>query len=51
MVLSMHERAVQFATKMNSIKGFYIDNNVVFNQVIVRYDTNEITENALKNVQ
>ena len=51
MILNMHERAKQFAAEINTIKGFKIDNEVVFNQVIVRCESDAITEQVLKNVQ
>ena len=51
MILNMHERAKQFATEIESVQGFTIDNDVVFNQVIVRCESDAITEQVLKNVQ
>ncbi len=51
MVLTMHERAKLFAKELSKIPGFYIDNDVVFNQVIVRCDTDDLTERVLKNIQ
>ncbi len=51
MVLTMHERAKLFAKELNKIPGFYIDNDVVFNQVIVRCNTDDLTERVLKKIQ
>lgn len=51
MVLAMHEKANMFANEINKIEGFYVDNDVVFNQVIVRCATDEITENTLATIQ
>ena len=51
MVLTMHHRAQQFANEIARIKGFYVENDVVFNQVLVRCETDEITEETLKNIQ
>lgn len=51
MVLTMHERAKQFANEISKLQGFYVVNDVVFNQVIVRCDTDETTEKVLKNIQ
>ncbi|MFC4721708.1 pyridoxal phosphate-dependent decarboxylase family protein [Geojedonia litorea] len=51
MILNMHKRAKQFAAELKTIEGFTVENDVVFNQVIVRGDTDAITESVLKNVQ
>lgn len=51
MVLTMHERAKQFASEIGIVDGFYVENDVVFNQVIVRCDSDELTEKILRNVQ
>lgn len=51
MILTMHKRAQQFAEEIKNIEGFYVDNDVVFNQVIVRCKSDTITEQVMKNVQ
>lgn len=51
MILNMHLRAKQFAEEISKVDGFYVENDVVFNQVAVRCETDEITENTLKNIQ
>ena len=51
MILTMHIRANQFAEEISKIDGFYVENDVVFNQVIVRCDSDKITEQVLSNVQ
>jgi len=51
MILNMHERAKQFALEIGAIQGFEVENDVVFNQVIVRCESDTITEQVLKNVQ
>ncbi|MDW7694857.1 aminotransferase class V-fold PLP-dependent enzyme [Flammeovirgaceae bacterium SG7u.111] len=51
MVLTMVQRAKQFASEISKIKGFYVENDVVFNQVVVRCDTDEITEKVLRTIQ
>jgi len=51
MVLTMHQRAKQFVNEISKVKGFNVDNDVVFNQVIVRCDNDEITERVLSNIQ
>ncbi len=51
MILTMHHRAKQFAEEIGEIEGFYVENDIVFNQVLVRCDTDNITEKVLKNIQ
>lgn len=51
MILTMHQRAKQFAEEIEKIKGFYVENDIVFNQVIVRCDSDKITEQVLNNIQ
>ena len=51
MVLSMHNRAKQFADEIRSTPGFHVENDIVFNQVLVRCDTDRLTDQVLENVQ
>ncbi len=51
MILTMNQRAKQFADEINKTTGFYVENDIVFNQVIVRCDTDKITEKVLNNIQ
>lgn len=51
MVETMHERAVQFKTEILKNEGFHVPNDVVFNQVLVRCETDELTQTTLFNVQ
>ena len=51
MVLTMHKRAKQFANDISQIQGFHVENDVVFNQVLVRCETDELTERTLHNIQ
>ena len=51
MILTMNQRAKQFANEIEKITGFYVENEIVFNQVIVRCDSDKITENVLVNIQ
>ena len=39
MVYSLHERSLQFAEEIRKVDGFEVLNDVVFNQVIVRCET------------
>ena len=50
MITGMHQRAVQFAKELKK-NGFEILNDVVFNQVLVACETDEITNRTLKNIQ
>ena len=51
MILTMHQRAKQFAEEIEKIRGFYVENDVVFNQIIVRCNSDKITEQVLNNIQ
>ena len=51
MVTGMHYRALQFAEEISKINGFTVLNDVVFNQVLVSCETDEITLKTLKRVQ
>jgi glutamate/tyrosine decarboxylase-like PLP-dependent enzyme len=51
MVYGLHERAVQFALALQEIEGFQVLNEVVFNQVLVRCETDELTLKILERVQ
>jgi glutamate/tyrosine decarboxylase-like PLP-dependent enzyme len=50
LVLGLHRRAVQFATEL-SAENFKILNEVVFNQVLVACDDDEITEETMRRIQ
>jgi len=50
MISGFHERAVQFKEELTKA-GFDIVNDVVFNQVLVRCETDELTIQTLKNIQ
>jgi glutamate/tyrosine decarboxylase-like PLP-dependent enzyme len=51
MVLTMHERAKLFVAEISSIPGFYVENDVVSNQVILKCGSDKITEQVLRTVQ
>lgn len=51
MILTMNQRAKQFAKEISQVKGFFVANDVVFNQIIVRCDSDKITEQVLINIQ
>lgn len=51
LIVSLHDRAVQFADLFSELSGFEVLNKVVFNQVVVRCKTDEITDKVLENVQ
>lgn len=51
MILTMHKRAKQFAEEIGKVRGFFVENDIVFNQIIVRCDTDKLTEQVLSNIQ
>jgi len=50
LVCGLHERAVQVAQEL-AAEGFQILNDVVFNQVLVACDSNEITAETMRHMQ
>jgi len=50
-VFTMFKRARQFAEEISQVEGFYVENEVVFNQVMVRCENDELTESVLANIQ
>ena len=51
MVAGMHERAKQFAQELDKTDGFHVLNDVVFNQVLVQCDTDDITNRVIDKIQ
>lgn len=51
MIYTMHERAKQFANILSKNKGLTVLNEVVFNQIIVCAENDEITDRLMKEVQ
>lgn len=51
MVTGMHQRALQFSREVAAIPGFEVVNKVVFNQVLVKCETDDLTLRVLKNIQ
>lgn len=51
LVTGLHERTVQFANEIRKVKGFYVMNDVVFNQLLIQCDTDEITTTVLRKIQ
>ncbi|MBY0434958.1 MAG: aminotransferase class V-fold PLP-dependent enzyme [Cyclobacteriaceae bacterium] len=51
MVLSMHERARQFAMELSVIDGFTVLNDVVFNQVVVACKDDDTTVKVMEAIQ
>jgi len=51
MVEGLHKRAVQFAEEISQVKGFHVLNDVVFNQVLVRCESDEITDKTISQIQ
>lgn len=51
MVLTLHLRAKQFEEELKAIEGFNIENDVVFNQVLVSCESDMLTEKVLMTLQ
>jgi glutamate/tyrosine decarboxylase-like PLP-dependent enzyme len=51
MVLTMHERAQQFAEEISKVNGFIVENDIVFNQVMVRCNSDALTGKVMSNIQ
>jgi len=51
MVYGMHERTKQFATGFAKLEGFTVINQVVFNQLIIRCETDELTTSVMHKMQ
>ncbi|MBK8504677.1 MAG: aspartate aminotransferase family protein [Saprospiraceae bacterium] len=51
MISIMVERARQFAQEIRAVEGFSVENDVVFNQVVIRYQDDELTNQVLQKVQ
>jgi len=43
--------AKQFAQEIDKLDGFFVENEVDFNQVMVRCETDTMTQNVLKRIQ
>jgi glutamate/tyrosine decarboxylase-like PLP-dependent enzyme len=51
MIYNFHLRAQQFASEIRKVNGFIVENEVVFNQVIVRCNNDKLTERVLSRIQ
>ena len=51
MVNGLHQRAVQFAEALKKTTGFEVLNDVVFNQVVVCCENDELTEKTIAQIQ
>lgn len=51
MVYGMHQRALQFAEVLNKTEGFEVMNDVVFNQILVRCETDDLTTKTITRIQ
>lgn len=50
LILGLHNRALQFKEELRE-EGFQVLNDVVFNQVVVACETDELTSKTMKNIQ
>ena len=51
MITDLHYRAKQFAEELSQIKGFTILNDIAFNQVLARCETDDITKKTIAQIQ
>ena len=51
MILTFHQRVKHFSNKIREVRGFYVDSDIVFNQVIFRCNNDKITARVLSNIQ
>ncbi len=51
MIFGMHERAKEFARGLQNIEGFEVLNDIVYNQVIVQCETDELTLAVMHKIQ
>lgn len=51
LIYGLHQRAKQFAKLISHLEGFHVLNEVVFNQVIVQCESDDITEQVIAEVQ
>ncbi len=51
MIYGLHKRAVQFGKELSKLNGFNVLNDIVFNQVVVCCETDELTEKTLARIQ
>jgi len=51
LVYSLHKKSLLFAELLNSEEGFQVQNEVVFNQVLIQCETDEITDKVIKEIQ
>ena len=51
MIRGLHQRAVQFATAIRQVEGFKVLNDVVFNQVLVQCESDELTLKTIEKIQ
>lgn len=51
MIYGMHQRTVQFSKLFKEIPGFTVVNEVVFNQLLIRCATDELTEQVMEGIQ
>lgn len=51
LVTGLHDRARQFADELRTLEGFTVLNEVVFNQVVVACDTDDLTTATLARIQ
>ena len=51
MIVGLHHRALQFAQLIREVPGFQVLNDVVFNQVMVQCESDELTDQVVAEIQ
>ena len=51
LVYTLHLRTLQFAEELKMVEGFEIMNDVVFNQLVISCETDEITTKTIEKIQ
>ena len=51
MIFDMHQRAVQFGKELDQVTGFTVLNDIVFNQVLVQCETDDLTTRTMERIQ
>lgn len=51
MIYNFHRRTLQFKEELQNVEGIFILNEVVFNQLIIAGETDDITERVIREIQ
>jgi len=51
MIIGLHDRATKFAEEISEIEGYKVENDVVFNQILVSCKNDKTTEETIQKIQ